>query len=101
MTTVYSETESYFRSGSYCLSRFGGASVWKLSLSLVAKEPCTVRLYFDGEEGNSKYTLTPEAEESTLCIIRPEARECRKFAFSLHSFGAVRLYGVKIEYLPK
>jgi hypothetical protein len=100
-TSLSSETESYFRSGSYCLSRFGGASVWKLSLSLAAKEPCTVRLYFDGEEGNSKYTLTPEAEESTLCIIRPEARECRKFAFSLHSFGAVRLDGVKIEYLPK
>lgn len=100
-TLLSTETESYFRSRSYRLSHFGEASVWKLSLSLAAKSPCTVRLYFDGEEGNSKYTLTPEAEESTLCIVRPEARGCRKFAFSLHSFGAVRLDGVKIEYLPK
>ena len=100
-TDISSGAESYFRSASYSLARFGEASVWRLLLSLSSNEPCTVRLYFDGEEGNSKYTLTPEAGESTLCIVRPEARGCRSFAFSLHSFGAVRLDGIKIEYLPK
>jgi len=100
-TSVNSGAESYFCSREYTLSPFSAATVWKLSLSLAAKEPCTVRLYLDGEEGNSKYTLTPDAEKSTLCIVRPEARGCRSFAFSLHSFGAVRLDGVKIEYLPK
>jgi hypothetical protein len=100
-TSLDSCEESYFRSRSYSLAPFGAASVYKLSLSLAAKQACTVRLYFDGEEGNSKYTLTPEAEGSTLCIVRPESRACRRFAFSLHSFGALRLDGVKIEYLPK
>jgi hypothetical protein len=100
-TSLSSSAESYFRSGNYSLEPFGDAAVWKLSLSLAAKEPCTVRLYFDGEEGNAKYTVAPNGEENTLCIVRPEARKCRRFAFSLHSFGAVRLEGFKIEYLPR
>lgn len=100
-TAITSGAESYFHSKSYSLSRFASASVWKLSLSLAAKEACTVRLYFDGEEGNSKYTLAPDAEKSTLCIVRPEARKCRSFAFSVHSFSAIRIDGIKIEYLPK
>ena len=60
---------------------------------------CTVRLYFDGEEGSTRYTLSPEAEQSTLCEIFPEAKKCRRFAFSLHSFGAVKIDGAKIEWL--
>jgi hypothetical protein len=100
-TSLASGAESYFFSREYSLAPFCAATVWKLSLSLAAKEACTVRLYFDGEEGSAKYTLTPDGVKSTLCIIRPEARKCRRFAFSLHSFGAVRLDGVNIEYLCK
>jgi hypothetical protein len=100
-TSLSSGAESYFRSRKYNLAQFGKACVWKLSLSLASKSECTVRLYFDGEEGNSKYTVSPDSEASTLCIVRPEARACRSFAFSIHSFGAMRLDGVKIEFLPK
>ncbi|MBQ9746815.1 MAG: hypothetical protein IJW21_08345 [Clostridia bacterium] len=98
-TSLSSSAESYFRSREYALAPFSAATVWKLSLSLAAKENCTVRLYFDGEEGSTKYTLTPEAEQSTLCIVRPEARKCRRFAFSVHSFGGMRLDGTQVEWL--
>jgi hypothetical protein len=100
-SSLDSDAESYFRSRSYSLAPFGGARPWKLSLSIAAKEACTVRLYFDGEEGSSKYTILGSGNESSLFIVRPEVRACRKFAFSLHSFGAIRLEGFKIEYLPK
>ena len=100
-TSLASGVESYFHSREYSLAPFSAATPWKLSLSLSAKEACTVRLYFDGEEGSARYTLTPGAEGSTLCFVRPEARKCRRFAFSLHSFGGMRLDGVNIEYLPQ
>lgn len=98
-TDAASSAESYFRSREYALDTFGAGTVIKLSLSLCARSACTVRLYFDGEEGSSKYTLRPEAEQSTLCIVRPEARRCRRFAFSVHSFGGMRLDGAKVEWL--
>ncbi|MBQ8448833.1 MAG: hypothetical protein IJX27_07910 [Clostridia bacterium] len=100
-TALSSGAESYFHSREYPLAPFGFATVWKLSLSLASSEPCTVRLYFDGKEGNSKYTVTPEQGQSTLCTVRPEARKCRRFSFSVHSFGGVRIDGAKIEYLPQ
>lgn len=100
-TLISSDAESYFRSRSYRFSQFSVASVMSLSLSLAAKSECTVRLYFDGEEGNAKYTFSPRPEKSAVFTVRPEERKCRSFAFSLHSFGGVRLEGIKIEYLPK
>jgi len=100
-TSIESGAESYFRSRSYSLSPFGGASIYKLSLLLSSKEACTVRLYFDGEEGNAKYTIFSSAENSAVFTVRPEERKCRRFAFSVHSFGGMRLEGAKVEYFPE
>lgn len=100
-TSQEASVESYFRSKGYDIAPFGGASVYKLSLSLASKHPCTVRLYFDGEDAGVKYTALPSEDGKTLCIVRPAARKCRKFAFSVHSFGAMRIDGYKIEYLPE
>ena len=96
-----SSAESYFRSREYSLSPFGMAAIWKISLSLAAGQSCTLRLYFDGEESAVRYTVNADSEKSTLCEIIPAEKMCRRFAFSLHSFGGIRLDGVRIEFLKR
>lgn len=94
-----SNSESLYESRDYELSLFGsGAVLHKLSLSLAATDKCTVRCYFDGEVSAAKYTLSPQNGKVELYQIRPEKHKCRKFAFSVSSFGAMRLEGFKIEW---
>lgn len=92
------DAESFYKSEEYVLSPFGKATVFKLSLSLAAAETCTVRCYFDGEESSAKHVVSPQAGIVATYEIRPEKHKCRKFAFSVSSFGAMRIEGARVEW---
>ena len=90
--------ESFYESEDHVLSPFGKAVVFKLSLSISATENCIVRCYFDGEESNAKYVISPQVGAVATYEIRPEKHRCRKFAFSVSSFGAIRIEGARVEW---
>ena len=90
--------ESFFKSESVSVSRFGKACVFKLSLAAYCAQDATVRCYFDGKESSAKYTLAPSKEQTTIYEILPEKRSCKSFAFSISSNGKMRREGAEVKW---
>ena len=90
--------ESFFKSESVSVSRFGKACVFKLSLAAYCAQDATVRCYFDGKESSAKYTLAPSKEQTTIYEILPEKRSCKSFAFSISSNGKMRIEGAEVKW---
>ena len=93
-----SEAESVYKSENVQLSLMGKVCVFKLSLAIACAENVCVKCFFDGEESSAKYTLQASGEHGDVYEILPEKRYCRNFAFSVSSFGALRIDGARIEW---
>lgn len=92
------DAESVYKSEPICLAPFGKSVAFKLCLIAACAKEASVRCFFDGEEASSKYTLRASGEKADVYEIFPEKRYCRNFAFSVSSFGALKIENARIEW---
>lgn len=90
--------DCFYKSEEHRTAPFGEAVIFKLSLSMALSKSAVVRCYFDGMPSGAKHIISPSDDNTSLYVIKPIRRKCRRFAFSVSSKGDVRLDGAKIEW---